>query len=481
MIVATCLVGCTFAAAQLPKPQLQSQGPRLAQGQELLYSGSFAEEIRKQKSTISRRFLIENRILTLEALPTGAKIALFTIIQPDKTKDHPIQPDARTVSLELAQADLKGRLMTEQGERLDIPIGGPAKIEGGAFVELPSDGLESQKEWVIPEAGRPRHYWRKTGVESVDGQLCYKLIGAQQSDDWDHPNAGKTAWRRLDTVWLSPRTGFALRYERIMEQREPTSTEPTYRSTTRFHLETNLVYPGQLFRDREAEINLYRQYSHLAEACLQEPSLDSPRRLESLSAKISYHCETQPPTPYREALQQLQRRLESASRGELPPVGRSAAHSEIRAAAAQSLANGAAPDFVASDLATNAPIRLQLLRGQPVLMVFYNPNSPSAREILRFAQTINQTSQVHVLGLSVARESAGALQQRKDMGVEFPIAAGADLRSGYGVDATPKIIVIDADCLVRRTFEGWVDETPVLIGEELKRWGQPERNVGKEP
>jgi len=495
MIVATCLVACTFAAAQAHGQP--SVGLRLNRGQELLYSGSFAEEICKQKSKISRRFLMENRILVLEVFPTGAKIALQTIIQSDKAKDRPDKLDPRTVSLVLAQVDLKNLLTTDQGKRLELPIGGPPKIEGGAFVEVPADGVESNKEWMIPEADRPRHYWRKTGVESIDGQMCYKLIGAQQSDDWDHPNAGKTAWRRQDTVWLSPRNGFPLRYERIMEQREPTSSEPSYRSLARFHLESSLVYPGQLLRDRQAEVKLFCQYSQLAESYLLEPSLDSPRRLGSLAAKIGYHCDTQPPTPYREALQELQRRLESASRGELPPVikpkvqepkAKQTPGSEITAPdmgfGAWHLgltAGAAAPDFEATDLASNVPIHLQVLRDKPVLLLFYNPSSPTARETLRFAQTINQTNQVHVLGLSVAGESSGALQQAKEMGVEFPIVAGVDLRPVYGVDATPKIVVIDADGMVRRTFEGWGDETAVLIREELGRSSLPETSVGKQP
>jgi len=62
-------------------------------------------------------------------------------------------------------------------------------------------------------------------------------------------------------------------------------------------LESSLLYPGQLFRDRQAEINLFHQYSQLAEACYREPTVDSPRRLGALAAKIAYHCDTQPPTP----------------------------------------------------------------------------------------------------------------------------------------------------------------------------------------
>jgi len=463
MILATCLVACTLAAGQQANPQTLSQAPRLIRGQELLYTGSYTEEFRKPKATISQRFQIENRILVLESGPTGAKIAILTILQSEKGKTNPDKPDPRSVCLAIAHVDLKNRLTTEQGEHLDQSIGVPPKVEAGPFIEVPDNKLASQKEWIVHEPGRPRHYWRRTGIESVDGQMCYKIIGAQQSDDWDHPNAGKTAWRRQDTVWISPRTGFPVRYERIMEQREPAVAEPTYRSTANFHLESSLVCPGQLFHDREAEVNLWCQYSQVAEASLREPGIDSPRRLGSLSAKIGYHCDTRPPTPYREALLELQRRLESASRGELPPI-----HGEpgIRQATVK-VASTAAPDFSATDLATHSQIRLELFRGQPLLLVFYNPTSMSAAEILRFAQSIRQSNQAHVLGLSVAVDFSSTLKQCINLGLDFPIAAGAELRSAFGVDATPKLIVIDSDGRIRRTFDGWGDETPALIRKDL--------------
>jgi len=114
MILATCLVACTLAAGQQANPQTLSQAPRLIRGQELLYTGSYTEEFRKPKATISQRFQIENRILVLESGPTGAKIAILTILQSEKGKTNPDKPDPRSVCLAIAHVDLKNRLTTDR-------------------------------------------------------------------------------------------------------------------------------------------------------------------------------------------------------------------------------------------------------------------------------------------------------------------------------------------------------------------------------
>jgi peroxiredoxin len=476
MIVATCLVACTFMAAQTPQRPLQCEILRLSPGQELLYTGSMVEEVSQVKAKISRRFKIENRILVMETLPTGAKLALFTVIQSENDHANSKKAGLRSLGLEFAQVDPQGRLTTESGNRLEVPVNGLPKSEGGCFLEMPADKGIGQKEWIVPEGGRPRHYWRMTGTETMDGQVCYKIIGIQQSEDWDHTQAGKTAWRRQDTVWQSPQTSLAVRYERIMEQREPTSSEPSYRLTANFRMESSLVYPGRLFCDRQAEVNLHHQYSQLAETFFHEPSLNSSRRLESLSAKIGYHCDTQPPTPYREALLDLQHRMETACRGELPPVS---SPQEVYPVKVQVISSPTAPDFVASDLNSNAQIRFQNLRGQLVLLFFYNPKSSSASATLRFAQTIKQMNQIQVLGMSVTGEAFSSTKQRDELSIDFPIVAGADMRLAYGVDSTPTLILIDGEGVIRRTFEGWGEETPELIREELRRLSQQGSKVEK--
>ena len=479
MMVSTCLVACTLLAAQPAQASFRLSAPRLSRGQELLYRGSFVEETFKQKTKLVRRFQAENRILVIETFPTGSKIALLTVIQPELNTSPIKNQTAPSTCLAVAHLDPRGRLTNEQGANFELPVGSLPQSEGGCFVEQPPADSASRQEWFLMVPGLPRHYWRMTKTESVDGQLCYKLIGNQQSEDWDHPSAGKTAWRRQDTVWISPRTNLVIRYERIMEQREPDTSEPGYRLTANFHLESTLVYPDQLFRDRQAEVTLYRQYSELAEAALREPSLNSPRRLEALSAKIAYHCDIHPPTPYRAALLELKSRLESASRGELPPLGQDSKTPAV--SKAPSLTNSTAPDFVAKDLVSGAQVRLQLLRGKPVLMIFFNPTSSSASDTLRFGQALRQTNQAHVLGLSVAPGTDTIIKLCRALELDFPIIAGAELRSAYGVDSTPRLIVIDGEGRIQRSFEGWGQETPAIVREELGRWRQTGSGVGKEP
>jgi hypothetical protein len=38
------------------------------------------------------------------------------------------------------------------------------------------------------------------------------------------------------------------------------------------------------------------------------------------------------------------------------------------------------------------------------------------------------------------------------------------------VDATPKLVVLDADGIVRGSFTGWGRETASAVTEELQRW-----------
>jgi peroxiredoxin len=473
MIVSACLIAWTFSVSQGPPLPAWTWGPRLTGGQELVYQGSFTQETCSRAAKNVRRFQVESRVLILETLPTGTEVALLTITEAsggDLAK--PTLEDRQAVHLSQGRVDLKGRITLTPGAPHLISPQGPPEIEAGCFVELPADKTESMTSWTVKDASGS-HQWRVAGTDTVDGQLCLKLLGNQQSEDWEHPGADRIAWRQQDTVWLSPQTGVAVQYEREIECRKAANSDCSQHSKAKFHLESSLVYPRQLFRDRQAEINLFRQYSKLAEACLREPTVDSPRRLAALASKIAYHCETQPPTPYRASLETLQRRLELAARGELPPIASSSM--ENPPIAAPTVAAPTAPDFVATDLTTGDCIHLQLLRGRPVLVLFYHPRSPSSAEALLFAQSISRTTSICVLGLSVLDESTSAIKQRNDLSLTFPLAIGAKLQSSYGVDSTPKIVLVDREGMMRRTFEGWGRETPSLVREEIDRLDHPEK------
>ena len=46
--------------------------------------------------------------------------------------------------------------------------------------------------------------WQVVGTESSGGVACIKLVGVQQSDDWERTRADHVAWRRRDVIWLHP-------------------------------------------------------------------------------------------------------------------------------------------------------------------------------------------------------------------------------------------------------------------------------------
>ena len=52
----------------------------------------------------------------------------------------------------------------------------------------------------------------------------------------------------------------------------------------------------------------------------------------------------------------------------------------------------------------------------------------------------------------------------------LPILSGSGLRISYGIETTPKFILLDAAGIVRGCYLGWGDETPREIAQELKTW-----------
>jgi peroxiredoxin len=371
--------------------------------------------------------------------------------------------------LEVAQVDPHGRVLGRAGKPFPVPLEGPATVEAGAFVELPRGRFADKLAWEVNEPGRPPRKWQAVGREVISGTSCIKLEGVQQSADWEQPRADRTAWRRRDLVWLTPRLGVAYRVERMVERRDPARREATHRQVTRYELESSLPYPGQLYEDRRREILQTRAFAEMAAPFLVEPAKHGPRPFETVLAKIAVHLENNPPTPYRLAVRQVQRRVEAGRRGESPPV--------LPAEEAPGRAVGAdpgqqAPDFVATNLLTaGQSLRLRSVQGRPVLLVFYNPASAITPDLLRFAQQIAEKhrSKIAVIGLSVADDANVARRQHAELKLSFPILSGKGLRQVYAVEATPKLVVLDAAGVVRAGYLGWGQETPGAIQDELKQ------------
>jgi peroxiredoxin len=130
-----------------------------------------------------------------------------------------------------------------------------------------------------------------------------------------------------------------------------------------------------------------------------------------------------------------------------------------------------APDFLAADLTGSGSARPRRWLGKPVLMVFYNPGSPTAHEVLHFAQRLWHAypDRLAVVGLAVG-DITRVKSQSAEWRLPFPVLDGAGLRISYGVETTPKFVLLDGNNIVRGAWLGWGRETPAEVVEELKRW-----------
>lgn len=442
--------------------------PRLGASQELAYRGTFAEEARGGTVQFSRFYRLEMRVFVLATPPRGLDVALLTLLRPrDVNPGVSDSPGLSSVRLERLRVDWQGQVSCDTGGSLAVPLEGAPSIECGAFVEVPSGRVDPGKEWETAEAGRPPRRWRTAGMETIQGSACVRLVSVQQSEDWEQPRADRTAWRRQDTVWMLPRFGIACRVERVIERREPARREPTQRSVLRYELESSLQYPGQLNEDRRQEILQALAFREMAAPLLATPARYAPQ-LAALLKKINAHLERQPPTPYREAVLQVQRRVEAARRGEIPPV----LPEETPQAPAVASIGSLAPDFVVSAFTSPASARLRQWLGRPTLLVFYQPSSSTAAELLLFAQRLDTThgQRLAVLGMSVVEDAEQVLPQRAALRLSFPILNGSGLRASYAVETTPKIVLLDGAGIVRGAWLGWGRETAHEVQEELRRW-----------
>jgi hypothetical protein len=373
-----------------------------------------------------------------------------------------------SVRLELARVDGHGRLTAPPGASLAPPLDGPPTAECGAFVELPLGRVGKDSFWEVAQGNRPPCIWQVTGSEVLHSTLCVKLTGRQQSEDWDRPRADRIAWRRQDTVWLSPKLGIAFKVQRVIERREPARQAPTQRSTVVYELDSHLTYPGDLYKQRQNEIRQARVFIDQAAPLVRQPVEFGPE-IDAVLKKIALHLENQPETPYRKAILQIQRRVEGAKRGEVPPE----TPPEDAPAQAKAALGQKAPDFVASNLLTHHTARLYRLLGRPILLVFYDPAAKSAAQVLQFAQKeVNDRypEKVIVLAMAVTEDAEKVRQQHTQLGLTFSVLAGQGFHTTYGVDDTPRLVVIDGEGIVRGMYTGWGSQTPREVGDELRRW-----------
>jgi AhpC/TSA family len=491
MITTLCLLSSVLVPGQRadrllppPPPVLLSGGrgstwqlsPQLTRAQELLYRGSFREEANGGRVQFTRSYRIEIRAFVLDTSSKDSEVALLTLLkardlQTTAVPARPVNSDQTSTlaRLEVVRVNTSGSVLAEPGVPMTVPLDGAPTLEHGLFVPAPRERIGTEQDWQTSDPGlpsRPPQTWRIVGIEMVNGTSCVKVVGTQQSDDWDRPRADRSSWRRTDTVWVAPRIGYASRVERVIEQREPARKEATQRSVLRYDLESSLQYPGALYDNRRQEITQARAFADSA-APLLPAAQKHEQQLNVLLTKIAYHLDRQAPTPFREAVLQVKRRIEAARRGEAPlPLPGETSHEQPVATTGQP-----APDFVANQYGVPESARLRNWRGRPIVLVFYNPHSQTADNLLGYTQQVSNSygNRLTVAAASVVEDADVILKQQSLLKLTFPILNGSGLRSSYDVETTPKIFVIDGNGLVRGICLGWGHETAAEVNESLKQ------------
>jgi peroxiredoxin len=471
------LLGCVLAPGQAPPPAVPPPGradwvvrPQLSPGQEFVYSGSFKEDAVGGPVQYSRSYRLETRVFVLDTPQPTIPVAVYTILRNRDARPGATSADTPAASIRLERCTIgdRGVLKAEPGVRLTVPLDGPPSVEVGAFLELPSERLAMNQTWAVAEPGRPVRIWRIVGSEAANGASCIKIVGEQKTDDWDQPQIDRIAWRRLDTIWLSPRLGIAYKVERIIEKREPARDQPTQRSVMRYDLESGIPYTGQLFEDRRQEVTQALSFAAAARPLLPAPTKNGPQ-LNVLANKIAFHLDREPPTPYRDAVLQVRRYVEAGRRGELPPQEIS---TDGPAETIVATVGEPAPDFVAPEIGQRASTSLKRWLGKPVLLVFFNPKSTTADHLLQFAKNLGASypHEVTVLGMAMSDDVDLVREKTDPLALGFPLCNGTGLWRSYAIEATPKMVLLDATGVVRGAYLGWGNEIPIDLVTELKRW-----------
>lgn len=443
---------------------------RFQQGQELVYRGIFLEEANSSRVQFQRSYRVECRALSLGSDDNGLEIATLTTLRqrssPALLPTVSKEPPPSHIRLEILKSNTRGKWIPQANQEL-IPLEGPPTLECAFLVEIPKSRLTEKDTWETSEDGRPVRIWTVSGSEMIQGVKCLKLVGVQQTEDWEKTRADCNAWRRTDTIWFNPQLGLPQRFERVIELKDAAHNQPSQKSTMRCELETSLFYPGQLFEDRKKEITLARNYREGGLPYLEDAGRYA-KQIIALNKRVESQMELQTQTPYRDAISQTRKMLDQAIKGEasehgLIPV--STAGLKVAQVGSK------APDFVAQDLMKLESVRLNRLQGKPILMVFFNPKSPLIGDLLAFAQGIQNTfgSQVNVLGMSVI-EDTELIQKVMGAGkFKFTVLNGSGLRTSYNLEATPKIVLVDSQGTVRLSCLGWGEETQQEIRREVQK------------
>src|SRR5262249_41756415 len=151
-------------AAAVAQPGDWPVAARLERGHELVYRGSYTEQLVEDETPFSKAYDLETHVFVLDVTPQFSTLAVMTVLRQaaGSAGDPP-----KSVRLELGMVDRNGRFAWQNGGNFAPPLVGPATLEGGLFVALPGPRLTAGQEWDVNASPRPPYAWRAVEAETI--------------------------------------------------------------------------------------------------------------------------------------------------------------------------------------------------------------------------------------------------------------------------------------------------------------------------
>lgn len=466
----------------LAAPPAAAAGPRFEKGLEVCWAGTFTEASFRPGVRAVRTYDVATRLFVLDTGDHGADAILFTrvYLKPDRKTT---EPPAGIVRLEYVRIDPRGKVKVlpspADPDNPDpkarpwppVQLQGLPAYEAGYFFEFPDQPLQPKLTWAREDAGRPIVNWKVADADSVRGQPAFKVVAEQKTSGYYGDKVRQAEWRKQETLTVIPGNGYASRLERVIEKREPEAEELSFRSVLTVEQTGRVIYPDLSYQERRDEGLHAAAFTAMLDRALATGGREGSKPFEAVARRVRAYLSDHgayDTVPYREAVVAVGKRAESAAKGDLPP----APPPEGTAPPADPLTVGQpVPDVTMPGLNTFAATKLSGLKGNAVLLAYFQPAAPSGAPVLKLANDLHARKLMAVVPLAIG-DANDAKTLIADLKVTVPVYDGTGVYKTHGLEATPVFVVIDADGVVRHVTRGWGGETAAAVTREVERWAK---------
>ena len=129
------------------------------------------------------------------------------------------------------------------------------------------------------------------------------------------------------------------------------------------------------------------------------------------------------------------------------------------------------PELTLRDTRPSETTTLSSLRGQPVVLLFFQSSSSMTNRLIRYAREACEVyaGRVHIVLLAIDGEPIELQKLRSSYSLKLPIYEGRDLLPCFAGSSATRIVVLDSKGMVRMIAPDWREEYRESIFQVLKK------------